>query len=61
MNPLLVQEMLGHATLDMTRRYTHLGIEAKREAMGKLGPAMDVVAGHRGGRDHGQEADEAKG
>ena len=37
-NPLLVQEMLGHATLDMTRRYTHLGIEAKREAMEKLDP-----------------------
>jgi integrase len=36
MNPLLVQEMLGHATLDMTKRYTHLGIEAKRDAMGKL-------------------------
>jgi integrase len=36
MNPLLVQDMLGHSTLDMTRRYTHLGIEAKREAMRKL-------------------------
>jgi integrase len=36
MNPLLVQDMLGHSTLDMTRRYTHLGLEAKREAMEKL-------------------------
>lgn len=35
-NPILVQEMLGHTTLDMTRRYTHLGIETKREALGKL-------------------------
>jgi integrase len=41
MNPLLVQDMLGHATLDMTRRYTHLGIEAKREAMRKLDPDGD--------------------
>ena len=36
MNPLLVQEMLGHATLDMTKRYTHLGIEVKPEALDKL-------------------------
>ena len=26
MNPLLVQDMLGHATMDMTRRYTHFGL-----------------------------------
>jgi integrase len=36
MNPLLVQDMLGHATMDMTRRYTHFGLEAMREALGKL-------------------------
>ena len=35
-NPLLVQEILGHATLTMTKRYTHLGMEAKREALEKL-------------------------
>ena len=32
-NPILVQEMLGHTTLDMTRRYTHLGMDTKREAL----------------------------
>ena len=38
MNPLLVQDLLGHATMDMTRRYTHFGLEAMREALGKLNP-----------------------
>jgi len=32
-NPLLVQEILGHATLAMTKRYTHLGLDAKRKAI----------------------------
>jgi len=32
-NPILVQEMLGHTTLDMTRKYTHIGLAAKREAL----------------------------
>jgi integrase len=36
-NPLLVQEILGHATLDMTRRYTDIGIDAKRDALERLG------------------------
>ena len=35
-NPLLVQEILGHATLTMTKRYTHLGMEAKRDALERL-------------------------
>jgi hypothetical protein len=38
LNPLLVQELLGHSTLEMTRRYTHLGLESKRAALEKLGP-----------------------
>src|SRR5262245_31608004 len=37
-NPILVQEMLGHATLDMTKRYTHLGMDTKREALAKVVP-----------------------
>jgi len=32
-NPLLVQRMLGHATLEMTGNYTHLGVEAQRRAL----------------------------
>jgi len=32
-NPILVQEMLGHTTLDMTRKYTHIGLDVKREAL----------------------------
>ena len=36
MNPLLVQGLLGHADLDMTRRYTHFGVEAKREAVHQM-------------------------
>lgn len=32
-NPLLVQEILGHATLAMTKRYTHLGLDGKRKAL----------------------------
>jgi site-specific recombinase XerC len=35
-NPILVQEMLGHSTLEMTRRYTHLGLDAKRDALTKM-------------------------
>ena len=35
-NPLLVQEILGHATMSMTKRYTHLGMDTKRAALERL-------------------------
>jgi len=35
-NPILVQEMLGHTTLDMIKKYTHLGMDSKREALGRI-------------------------
>ena len=50
-NPILVQDMLGHTTLDMTRRYTHLGMDSKREALEKLMPVEDP---------HGQETTQTK-
>ena len=34
-NPLLVQDILGHTTLGMTSTYTHFGMEALRTAMTK--------------------------
>ena len=33
MNPLLVQQILGHSTLEMTSKYTHLGVEAQRQGL----------------------------
>jgi integrase len=35
-SPLLLQAMLGHATLDMTRRYVHPGLDIMREALQRL-------------------------
>jgi integrase len=35
-NPILVQELLGHTTLEMTRRYTHLGLDTKRDALSRI-------------------------
>jgi site-specific recombinase XerD len=37
-NPLLVQEMLGHASLDMTWRYTHLDLDSMRQALRQVMP-----------------------
>jgi site-specific recombinase XerD len=33
MNPLLVQGVLGHTTLGMTARYTHLSTDMARQAL----------------------------
>jgi site-specific recombinase XerD len=35
-NPILVQQMLGHAALAMTARYTHLGLDEKRAALERV-------------------------
>ena len=35
-NPFLVQGLLGHATLDMTRRYTHFDMDAKRQTISQM-------------------------
>jgi integrase len=35
-NPLLVQGILGHTTLDMTWHYTHFGMDAKRQAISQM-------------------------
>ena len=46
MNPILVQSILGHASLDMTQRYTHFGMEAKRQAVSQMlraDPVLSVV------------------
>ena len=33
LNPLTVQTILGHSRLEMTRHYTHTGLEAKNTAV----------------------------
>jgi integrase len=35
-SPLLVQQMLGHTTLEMTRRYTHADVDDLRQALQKV-------------------------
>ncbi|HTU92242.1 MAG TPA: tyrosine-type recombinase/integrase [Gemmataceae bacterium] len=54
-NPILVQEMLGHTTLEMTRQYTHLGMETKREALQRLVQGQPG-AGDKENVKNGQEA-----
>ena len=49
MNPFLVGGILGHASLDMTRRYTHFGMSAKREAVSRMLEADPVLRAVVGG------------
>ena len=35
-NPLVVRDLLGHTTVDMTAHYTHINLETKREALQNL-------------------------
>ena len=58
-NPILVLEMLGHTTLEMTRRYTHLGMETKREALQQLVQGQPG-AGNKENVKNGQEARRAE-
>jgi integrase len=37
-NPLLIMQILGHTTLLMTHRYTHLGMASKRDAIEQFAP-----------------------
>ena len=50
----VVQELLGHATIEMTMRYAHLSPEAKREAVQclDLPPPVATPEGHRRGTSH---------
>ncbi len=34
-SPLVIQSMSGHTTMAMTERYSHIGLEAKRRALGE--------------------------
>jgi integrase len=34
-SPLVIQSMSGHTTMAMTERYTHIGMDAKRRALGQ--------------------------
>jgi integrase len=42
-NPKAMMEMMGHRRPEMTLRYTHLSVEYKREAVGKLPSFADVL------------------
>ena len=35
-NPLVVRDLVGHTSVDMTARYTHINLETKREALQNL-------------------------
>ena len=35
-NPLVVRDLVGHTTVDMTARYTHVALETKQQAVSSL-------------------------
>ena len=42
-NPLVVRDLVGHTTVDMTARYTHVALETKQQAVSSLViPAFDT-------------------
>jgi hypothetical protein len=43
-NPKAMMELMGHKRPEMTMRYTHLSLDYKRQAVGKL-PAFGNVEG----------------
>ena len=52
-NPITVQGILGHSTLEMTRYYTHVTMAAKRGALGDFlagTPGLSDVVASRGAR-----------
>jgi len=46
-DPFTIAEVLGHADLRMTKRYTHATDEAKRRALERIGQAQNVSDGSR--------------
>ena len=52
-----VQELLGHATIEMTMRYAHLSPEVKVNAV----KALDRPRGTLGAHDNAEEGKSAQG
>ncbi len=50
-----VQELLGHKTLQMTLRYSHLSRDHKRCAINTLGRRLDTISTPEAERREGEE------
>ena len=51
-NPLVVRDLLGHTSVDMTAHYTHVNMETKREALQNLNvlpclPQPKLISGEK--------------